>query len=253
MHQLSIPCRRWRVFVVCTVLLIGCASTQPVRTSNAVPRPLRPPSADSAWWYARFSIDWPESAAPAWHMDLLIAHRIVRPSLERHQQDISLWRFHRRAARDAAGHQFSFIFYAAPQAAQAIYAELSGHPVIQEARASGRITGLIFDDPASVSKPAVADTSDASWPAALRQAWPYYLMGASQMWLDLISAMAAGAAEAEMESVPDCVELENQYAEVNTSITALWQNEGRHAFLHHLNALFGYEPILIIEKRHMRF
>lgn len=36
-------------------------------------------------------------------------------------------------------------------------------------------------------------------------------------------------------------------------LTALWQNEGRHAFLHHLNALFGYEPILIIEKRPMRF
>jgi len=102
-----------------------------------------------------------------------------------------------------------------------------------------------------VSRPAISDTSDPNWSAPLRKAWPYYLMGASQMWLDLISGMADGEQETETPLTFD--DLDHQYARINAAITTLWQNEGRHAFLHHLNALFGYEPIVIVEKRHMRF
>jgi hypothetical protein len=76
-------------------------------------------------------------------------------------------------------------------------------------------------------------------------------MGASQMWLDLISAMADD--EQKTETPLGFAELDQRYAGINAAITRLWQNEGRHAFLHHLNALFGYEPIIIIERRHMRF
>ena len=76
-------------------------------------------------------------------------------------------------------------------------------------------------------------------------------MGASQMWLDLISQMARDEASTNAELSFD--QLDEHYAGAGAAITSLWQNEGRHAFLHHLNALFGYEPILIIEKRHMRF
>lgn len=232
-------------------VIIGCASTPSVPTPTAIPGPLPPASPDSAWWYARFHIDWPEDAAPSWHMDLLIAHLIVRHSLERHQQDISLWRFHRRAARDMAGHRFSFIFFAPPAVAQLIYAELVTHPVFQDARASGRILDLECDDTNTPARPAIADTSDPKWSVPLRQAWPYYLMGASRMWLDLICRMVSG--DQGVEAVSTFMEIEERYTAVNASITALWENEGRHAFLHHLNALFGYEPLIIIEKRHMRF
>jgi hypothetical protein len=232
------------------VVLIGCVSAPLVQTKTAAPG-AQPAAADSGWWYARFRVEWPENADPFWHMDLLIAHVIVKPSLERHQQDISLWRFHRRAARDNAGHQFSFIFYASPGTAQSIYDELSAHPVIQETKASGRIMDFMYDNTERVLKPGVADTSDPNWPAHLRHAWPYYLMGASQMWLDLISSVLSG--EQVPEAIADLRELENRYAKASASINAIWQHEGRHAFLHHLNALFGYEPLVIIEKRQMRF
>ncbi len=33
------------------------------------------------------------------------------------------------------------------------------------------------------------------------------------------------------------------YRQVNDAVTDTWHREGHHAFLHHLNALFGYEPI----------
>lgn len=239
------------VFIgVVAAILAGCASG-PTPPAVAVLRPAPAPSADSAWWYARFRVEWPEDADPAWHTDLLIAHRVVKPVLERHLQEISLWRFHRRAARDAAGHQFSFIFFAPPATAARVYAEISDNPTLQQARSSGRIVDVVCDDTATVSRPAVADASDSAWSAPLRQAWPHYVMGASQTWLDLISAMADG--EQKREASSSFADLDHRYAGINASITTLWQNEGRHAFLHHLNALFGYEPIVIIEKRHMRF
>ena len=43
------------------------------------------------------------------------------------------------------------------------------------------------------------------------------------------------------------------YQEVNTTLSELWRKEGRHAFLHHLNALFGYEPLIYYEKRMLTF
>lgn len=155
------------------------------------------------------------------------------------------------AARDAAGHQFSFIFFASAETARKIYAEISRDDSLKLSRSSGRILEVVYDDPTTVSRPAISDTSDPNWSAPLRQAWPYYLMGASQMWLDLISEMADGAQETETASTFG--DLDHRYAGINAAITTLWQNEGRHAFLHHLNALFGYEPIVIVEKRHMRF
>jgi hypothetical protein len=132
-----------------------------------------------------------------------------------------------------------------------MYSEISDNPILQQARSSGRIMAVACDDPPNLSRRAIADTSDPAWSAPLRQAWPYYVMGASQTWLDLISALAG--AEPKPEAPSTFAELDQRYAGINASITTLWQNEGRHAFLHHLNALFGYEPIVIIERRHMLF
>ena len=244
-------CRKLLFALIAAALLIGCASTPTVPAPKDIPAPHPPISTDSAWWHARFQMDWPEEAAPSWHLDLLIAHRIVKPSLERHEHDIVLWRFHRRAARDEAGHQFSFIFFAPPAVALEIYEELSSHPLVQDGRALGRILQLKCDDTNAAARTAVSDTSDPKWSAPLRQAWPHYLMGASRMWLDLISGFVP--IDQGAEAVSAFGELEKQYVEAGDSITSLWQHEGRHAFLHHLNALFGYEPLLIIERRHMRF
>lgn len=245
--------RRFSRFVLslAAAAIITACTTVPMPPPAVFPHPAAPPAVDSGWWYARFRMDWPEGAEPAWHLDLLTAHRVIKPVIEGHSPDIHLWRFHRRAARDAAGHQFSFIFFASAETARKIYTEISQDGSLKIVRSSGRILEVVFDDATTVSRPAISDTSDPNWSAPLRKAWPYYLMGASQMWLDLISEMADG--EQETETPSTFGDLDHRYAGINAAITTLWQNEGRHAFLHHLNALFGYEPIVIVEKRHMRF
>jgi len=241
---------RYGIAFVAALWLAGCVAV-PKPPAEVFPRPMPAPAGDSGWWFVRFRMNWPERSEPAWHLDLLVACAVVKPVLDSHSENIFLWRFHRRAARDAAGHQFSFIFFATPETARKVYAGLSQSPTLAIARSSGRMLDVSYDDTAAVTRPAIGDTSDPNWSAALRRAWPFYLMGASRMWLDLIAGMAD---EVQAEQIPlSFDDLDQRYAAINTAVTALWQNEGRHAFLHHLNALFGYEPILIIEKRPMRF
>ena len=76
-------------------------------------------------------------------------------------------------------------------------------------------------------------------------------MGASQMWLELISETLAELPS--RNAALSLAENEQLYKEVNEIITSLWEVNGRHAFLHHLNALFGYNPVIVYEKRMLNF
>ena len=65
---------------------------------------------DRFWWQFRFKLQWPDGEPPELSRHLLIVDQIIAPVLEEYEEDISLWRFHRRAARDQAGHQLRLIF-----------------------------------------------------------------------------------------------------------------------------------------------
>lgn len=193
--------------------------------------------AGAGWWYARFAIAEPDPGAPRWHIDTLLAGEVVAPVFERHHHDIMIWRVHRRAADDATGHVFSFIFYSTADGAQRIYADLQRNSVLRGLRQQGTVTRVGFDDPATILRPRIEDTSDKSWPPVVQQTWPALAMGASRMWLDLVGELAA-----EHTGEQD---LEQRYLNVQQDINAIWAAQGQHAVLHHLSALFAYQPLLI--------
>lgn len=232
-------------------LFSGCAATASRPAGAPLPPPEVRPGGDTGWWAVRFRMDWPPGDPPRWHMDPLLAHQVLRPVLERYHDEIFLWRFHRRAARDAAGHQFSLIFYAERRTAVRVSADILSNPLLNAAKSAGPLLAAFGDDTAVPVKPGIGDTSDPAWSAPLRDAWPHFIMGASRTWLELIVALAAE--DSGRLDLTDFQETEQRYQRVNTAVTALWQQEGRHAFLHHLNALFGYEPVWIIDKRLMNF
>lgn len=219
-------------------LISGCASTRAVST---------PVQADEGkgrgWWFARVRMDWPEGEAPRWPMDLLLAHRVVAPILEKREKDILLWRFHRRAVRDQWGHQFSFIFYSTPQTAQRVFHAMKTDETLTELKAAGLVLSDDYDDTAHIVKPNPQDTSDKHWSPTLQECWPYFIMGASRMWLALIEDAARARPFPPESASPR--ELEAYYSGINDAVEDVWRKEGRHAFLHHLNAIFGYEPLLM--------
>jgi hypothetical protein len=118
-------------------------------------------------------------------------------------------------------------------------------------KSGGVIDDIVFDDPAKLTRPNIEDTSDKNWPVSIQKAWPYYIMGVSQMWLNLIAQVADDDLKSDPPSSIE--EMETFYKQVNETVTDLWQKQGRHAFMHHLNALFGYEPLIYIEKRYLTF
>ncbi len=235
------------VNILALFVLAGCSSLAPVKKPEINDKYIK----GCNWWYVRFRLNWPEDEKPHWYLDPLIAHRIITPVLERYDGQIQLWRFHRRAARDSSGHQFSFIFYASVKTAVDIYSDLQADELLEELVSETIITRVIYDDLSHANRTDIADTSDPSWSPTVQNSWPHYIMGASRMWLGLIGETVEST---EIENSPATIEeMQIFYSGVNESITEVWRNKGRHAFLHHLNALFGYEPLLFYEEGPLRF
>jgi len=75
-------------------------------------------------------------------------------------------------------------------------------------------------------------------------------MGVSQTWLDLIDEYAKQNPVEDEQGLSPMLE---RFELINSKINAVWEMEGNHAFLHHLNALFGYQELYIIERKKTRF
>jgi len=229
----------------------GCAMTVKRQAEQTIAPPSQEIASSYGWWYAQFRMQWPAEEQANWHLDLLVAHKIVAPALEQYRDRIHLWRFHRRAARDGAGHQFSFIFYTTAETAYQLFDMLRSNEWLSKMKTAGMIINDRYDNTDRITKPLIEDTSDASWPPLIQKNWPYFIMGASQMWLNLISDTIASLPEPN--SPLSLQEIEEQYKDANAVISELWQNEGQHAFLHHLSALFGYRAIIFYDKRMLKF
>jgi hypothetical protein len=233
----------WWVLLICGLTTSGCAGLKTADIHPTAPGVAGQPASQNGWWFVRFEWDWSEDAAPAWHLDLLAAHRILLPAISTYEERMPLWRIHRRAARDGGGHRFSLLFYASRQTARAIYAKIADAAILTELVDDGIVRQVQMKPVSDEIEPDIADTSDPAWSAALRAGWPYYIHGVSRLWLHLVSESADRAiADSAPVTMAETIEL---YRRVGTEIDDIWQMEGHHALLHHLNAVFGYCPIPI--------
>lgn len=231
----------WPAILITGLALTGCAGLttvdiQPV-TSGVAGQSESPPE----WWFVRIQWHWAEDMAPAWHLDLLAAHQILLPLINAHGDEILLWRIHRRAGRDEAGHQFSLLFYASGQTAQTIYSGIADNAVLADLTAAGMVAQVKTRPLTDGSFPNIEDMSDPAWSPAMQASWPHYIHGVSRMWLDLVSITANPLiTDSAPVTLDGTVAL---YRQVDADINDVWQTEGSHALLHHLNAIFGYQPV----------
>jgi hypothetical protein len=241
----------WFMALLVAVAVSGCASIGKVKPIEPESIGQKAADAEKGWWYARIHMDWPQDEDPAWYIDFVLAHRVISPVLDQYEKDIYLWRFHRRASRDKDGHQFSFIFYASRGAAQEIYRAIRSNRVLGELIAAHVVIDTIYDDTAAVLRPDLGATSDRKWSPEIKRSWPYYIMGVSRMWLNLIDEVSKKTLKGRNLSNLD--DLLDGYQKVDGVVEEMWRQEGSHAFLHHLNAIFGYEPVVVYERRLMNF
>lgn len=193
------------------------------------------------WWSCKFKLVWPEDVAADFAIDLLLAHSVIAPILAEHINNIPYWRFHRRATRNKAGHQFSFLFYSDSETAFTIFSAINQSKVLKRAISSNLVEEVKMDDSDNPQSPHLEDTSDHHWSSALQYNWPAFIMGVSALWLGLIDDAMIDSPE----NFDDIHELLEQYRHADEKVTDIWQNEGQHALLHHLNAVFGYKRLRI--------
>jgi len=193
-----------------------------------------------SWHAARFQIEWTDREKEAdLSSDLLLAHAVIKPVLINNNHEIPLWRFHRRANDDATGHEFTFYFYTDEQTASNIESELKSNRILQLATKEGLITKFASQIAGGKKAEQIEGLSDNHWSATLQRAWPTYAMGSSALWLNLVSE-AVGNDDVRASSTKDLL---STYEVANKKVTKVWHDEASHALLHHLNAIFGYEPL----------
>jgi len=227
------------IFCFFACLLSACAYQQPVPTVTPPDTALTNEPVQY-WWHVDYRVQWPENTEPELYIDLLLADAIIEPILLMHRDSITYWRFHRRAVRDEAGHQFSFIFYADKNTAHSVYQQVNHNKITKKMLDMNILQKIITDDPDKNTLTKINATSDKRWPDTLQNAWPAYIMGVSSTWLQLINE------EIKDEKPGNNINnLLYKYKQADAAISRLWYEQGQHAFLHHLDAIFGYKPLLI--------
>ncbi len=204
---------------------------------------------EDAWWLIAITIRWDPEQTPDWYLDALVADQVYAPALSDAGSAIALWRFHRRATDDETGHRFSLLAYTNAVSAHILYRQIREASVLQWLESDGRITSVTTSEVERPGLPPIAHSSDAAWPAEIQASWPWFIMGVSQTWLSLIREVTAEQPLAD----PSPTVLLDYYRGVDERVTALWRDYGQHVYLHHLNALFGYQPLVIRETNLKRF
>jgi hypothetical protein len=196
------------------------------------------------WYGHKLLIERPSPAETRWWIDLLLLDTVVREWVDSGPDSIGPWRFHRRAADDKTGHKFELLHYGTAQARDRTAHFVSEHEVVATLLAAGLIRDLFAHDYGA----GIDAASAPDWPESLARAWPSYIRGASESILQLVDELR----DSEPPVVGDGFvgEAEAYYSGIMADLTQVWRDWGSHAYFHHLNGLFGYQP-LIARPRHV--
>ena len=227
------------------LVLSACTRVVTVRVPvNDPPRGAMTASGnEDDWWRIAVGIHRDPEQTPDWYLDTLLADQVFAPALADAGSAIGLWRFHRRAADDEVGHRFSLLVYTNPVSADILYRQIRAASLLQWLESDGRVTSVTISTLDRPELPPIARSSDLAWPAEIQASWPWFIMGVSQTWLSLIREVSVEQPMTE----PSPAKLLDHYQDVDEQVTALWRDHGQHVYLHHLNALFGYQPLVIRE------
>jgi len=226
------------------VLATGCA-TSAVELKPSHPYGKGMETGRYAWHHLRFKWHWPQGVGPDWSLDPLAADLILSDIISRHQETLPLWRFHRRAGRGPAGHQFSFLYYTTPETARLVSDAVAEHAATRGLMEQGLLEKVSVTRPERPSE--LLATSDPNWPKPVQSTWPMFIMGVSQAWLGLVEVHAGNTTGLDR----DLEKALTRYDKVNDKVNEIWAQYGQHAYFHHISGVFGYQPMRI--RKRMRF
>lgn len=194
------------------------------------------------WHKFCFRMNWPDNESPKWWLDLFVVDRLFREILSSNRERISLWRFHRRAGKDNSGHQLTLFCYMSEEDSKLINNVIQKSSTLKILKDKGYLRDFLYEEGGKD----IENSSDGTWSIEIQKSWPYFIEGVSEMLLVIIDVIRISVADDLGFHTPleDPNDIERLYTKVNERLISLWQSEGSHAFFHHINALFGYTPLL---------
>jgi hypothetical protein len=171
----------------------------------------------------------------------LIANEILRPCIEKYGENgeaIFPWRFHREYVPQQNRHIFTFRYCALRGSSIAINikADIETNVAYREV-ADLLLAGTDFSEKGPDGQPGL-------WSDEMNRCWPHFIFGVSRAWLELIKVLETG--EGMKAFTRDTFENRLRfYGEINRLIAEQWLKFGDHSMLHHLNAVFGYNPTIV--------
>ncbi|MBN8550073.1 MAG: hypothetical protein J0M12_12215 [Deltaproteobacteria bacterium] len=230
----KIPCLLLLTFIFLTACSAKTTAPSPLLIADS--QRLSASVEQAYWWHSDIHVHWPMGENPDWAVDAMLANEVFAPIVMNQSSAPLLWRFHRRAMRDASGQNFSFIFYASSDRAKEILRKIDADETLKQLSSVGIVERVNSGSFAAAPLPQIEGTSAPGWPPSLQRAWPYFIMGASATWLDLIR-QEAQTAELDRRDVRTTLE---GYRRVSKNIDAIWYEYAQRAFFHHLSAMFAY-------------
>ena len=228
--------------LACLLFLAGCAGAPRPDTAAGNWSGTGIADASAHWHTSCFRMPFDAEGRPVWGRDLLLADRVLAPLLAVRREDIVLWRFHRRAANDETGHQFSLLIHGSDAVYAAITAAIDADPLVARLKQEAQLSSVQHGCRAPQSRPEIEATSDPAWNPAIQRTWPYFIMGVSASWLALVHDLAATPPAQAPAFDSDPVGF---YAAIDARLAELWAAQGQHAYLHHLSGVYGYKPLRI--------
>ncbi len=194
------------------------------------------------WHNFRFRMNWPDNEIPKWWLDLYIVDSLFRETLLSNREKIHLWRFHRRADRDNSGHQLTLLCYMTKEDSVLINDIIQNSSTLKILKDNGQLRQFLYEEGGKN----IENSSDGNWSIEIQKSWPYFIEGVSEMLLEMIEQIRTSVANdlALHPPLQDQNDIERLYIKVSERLISLWQKQGSHAFFHHINALFGYAPLL---------
>jgi len=194
------------------------------------------------WHKYYFRMNWPDNENPKWWLDLFVVDNLFREILSIHRDKIDLWRFHRRAKKDNAGHELTLYCYMTKEDSVLINDYIQKSRTLKILKNNEYLREYFYEE----NGKNIDDSSEKNWSFEIQKSWPYFIEGVSEMLLEMINVIRVPVAVSLGLHPPfeEPNDIERLYIKVNERLTILWQNEGSYAFFHHINALFGYVPLL---------
>lgn len=176
-------------------------------------------------------------------IDLFILDLIIKPIVQYFSSigefnQIAYWRVHRRSADDEAKHMFSFLCEMTEATLDKVVTMILCNDYYIELKKSGYMIALV--------KRVENLRLSSEWCNTMVTAWPIFANGMSQTLMVMIDYLKT-VEEPELNSFKD---REEYYKSMHEKISSVWRVDGGHAFLHHLNAFFGYQGVEVKPEVH---